>query len=223
MKLDEVLAWLEELAHRFDDQPRMSSDRDADEEPMREWATEVESAFRSILPDGHIIIRDWNKVMSDIPASQYVADVVHSSGVMGVLNAAISMIKKGRLGSLVDSIRAETESELLDQAELLLSRDFLPAGAVIAGGALETHLRRYITNRSLAVTGSGSISAYNGAVGQARKDDPNRHYSANEGKLVEAWGGIRNDAAHSPGTFPHSKDRVAQMIAGIREFIARNI
>ncbi len=73
---------------------------------------------------------------------------------------------------------------------------------------------------AIPVVGEGSISKYNGAVGQARKANPIL-YNANDGKLVEGWGGFRNEAAHNPGSFARSKEDVRRLIEGIREFIGR--
>jgi hypothetical protein len=47
-------------------------------------------------------------------------------------------------------------------------------------------------------------------------------YSVTDGKLVTAWGGIRNDAAHAPGSFARTAQDVGSMILGVREFIARH-
>ncbi len=119
-----------------------------------------------------------------------------------------------------DIPRIESESELLDQAMILVEADHRAAAAVIAGGALETHLRYYVDKHSVAITGDGSISKYNSAVGQARKANP-ALYSANDGKLVESRGGLRNEAAHEPAKFNRSKDEIKRTIEGIREFIRR--
>ena len=55
----------------------------------------------------------------------------------------------------------------------------------------------------------------------------NRHagtvevYSATDSKLVQGWGGIRNDAAHEPTKFNRTAAEVRLMVHHIREFIAR--
>ncbi len=90
---------------------------------------------------------------------------------------------------------------------------YLAAATVIAGGALEMHLKSYCDNHGLSVAGAGAISAYNGAVGQARKTTPGL-YNANDGKLVESLGGQRNEAAHAPGSFARSKEEVGRTISG---------
>ncbi len=56
--------------------------------------------------------------------------------------------------------------------------------AVIAGGALETHFRHYLDKHGITITGDGSISRYNNAVGQARKTNPGL-FTVNDGKLVD--------------------------------------
>ena len=129
-------------------------------------------------------------------------------------------MRDNRLSSFIDAIRIESESELLEQALVLVNADHRAAATVIAGGSLETHLRHYVDKHGIPVVGDGSISKYNNAVGQARKDNPNL-YSANDSKQVDAWGGYRNEAAHKPGEFNRSKEDVKRMIEGIREFISR--
>ena len=85
---------------------------------------------------------------------------------------------------------------------------------------MSSQLRHLNDKHGLTHTGSGSISAYNSAVGQARNAGQ-AIYSANDGKLDEGWGGLRNEAAHNPGKFTRSNDEVKRMIDGIRELLAR--
>jgi hypothetical protein len=120
----------------------------------------------------------------------------------------------------VDGVRAETVAELLQQAEGLLKSGHLVAAAVLAGGALESHLRHLCTTHSLTWAGAGSIATYDAAVAQARNLG-NTIYSATDTKCVIAWGGLRNDAAHSPTTFSASESQVQLAIDGILQFIAR--
>jgi hypothetical protein len=140
---------------------------------------------------------------------------------IGIFRAATRLLKDGRIGSLLDAVRVETEDELLDQATALLNAGHVIAAAVIAGGALETHLRHLVTKNSLEVKGDGSISKYDAAISKARNDGTASIYQATDTKLVTSWGGIRNDAAHEPTMFTHSKETVQRMIDGIREFISR--
>jgi hypothetical protein len=97
------------------------------------------------------------------------------------------MLKAGRLQGLAEGIQAETVGELLDQASSFLAGGYVVAAAVIAGGALETHLAHLCQRSGVTWSGDGSISKYNGAVGAARKQGISV-YSTNDGKSVEAWG-----------------------------------
>jgi len=123
---------------------------------------------------------------------------------------------------LADGVRAETEGEILDQALALLQSNYIVAAAVLAGGALETHLRHLaITKYGLTVIGDGTISEYDAVVAQARNSGALTTYGATDSKLIAGWGGIRNEATHSPVFFVRSSDDVRRMIEGIRGFMAR--
>ncbi len=183
-----------------------------------EWATEAESALAAVFPESHPTRQAWARIHKH-PKARFVGEVFDQ--FMGAFKGAYNQIRDNRLASLMDIIRLESESDFLDQATELVEADARAAGAVIAGGVLETHLKNYVDKHGLSFAGSGSISKYNSAVGQARKSNPGQLYSVNDGKLVEAWGGDRNDAAHEPSSFARTRADVKRMIEGIREFIGR--
>jgi hypothetical protein len=59
--------------------------------------------------------------------------------MLGVFQGAVRQIRNGRIGNLINTLRVETEDELLDQAQALLDaipNPLLVAATVIAGGAL---------------------------------------------------------------------------------------
>lgn len=145
----------------------------------------------------------------------------HSPALRGVVVAAVGQIKAGHLGSYADAVRAETVSELLDQADTLCSAADVIAATVIAGGALETHLLHLCTRHNIPFAGNGSISIYEGAIASARNAGTITLYDKSDSKQVTAWGGMRNDAAHEPLKFTRSKDDVSLMIGGIRQFVSR--
>ena len=122
---------------------------------------------------------------------------------------------------MVEGVKAETLVELLDQAESLVSNGAGLAAAVIAGGALETHLRHLVDRHELSFKGEGSIGAYNDAIGQARNQGTVEIYGKGDSTQVTAWGQTRNDAAHQPTKFDKSKEHVSLMVQGIRLFIVR--
>jgi hypothetical protein len=93
------------------------------------------------------------------------------------------MLRAGRLSSRVAGIQAETVDEVLEQSAALNSDKHTVAAAVLAGGALETHLRHLCLRAGLSWPGEGSIEKYNSAAGKACKAG-RELYSTNYGKLV---------------------------------------
>lgn len=197
------------------DQPVHEYDRDA----ASQWVTMARTALESVLPRGHAIVRQFEA------AAPEGGDVTEEHGfetLRGIFRAARRMLDDGYLSSILDGIRAETEIELLGQAENLLAAGYKVAAAVLAGGALETHLSGLCAKNGLAVAGAGSISKYDGAIAQERNSGGMVIYTAADSKSVIAWGGTRNGAAHDPTTFALSVEGVRLMIGGIRDFIARS-
>jgi hypothetical protein len=220
MSSAELLKWFDELVARGETFQVVQAEHGGNSrlavKDCHAWLSSAESALGSSLPSEHAIKKRWDNL---VKSSRAVTVPVVFASFLGVLTAARDLIRDGRLGSLIDRIRSETEGELLDQADALL-RSYRVAAAVIAGGALETHLRHLLSKLKLAIPVPGSIDKYDGIIAQARNAG-NEIYTANLGKLVKAWGGIRNDAAHDPGNFKWSEDDVRRMIEGVRDFIDR--
>lgn len=214
--MDTRLEWFERLVE--EGTPEAIRCTQVEELPsLRAWATEAEAALRSVFPPAHTLCRNWDQVLASSP------DRIFRQGayqMLGILRTAAALIREGRLSTLTDEIRAETATELLHQAEELVERNWLAAAAVIAGGALETHLSHLIAKHGLTVTGHGAISAYNQSVARERKAG-NSIYSTADHDQVESWGKLRNKAAHTPGEFDRGPDEITLMIEGIRQFVAR--
>jgi hypothetical protein len=180
------------------------------------WDAEADTAIRSVFPSWHRVRVNWE---ASEHHPRYHFSTRDFQRLAGAFKAGASLVRGGQLGSLADAIRAKTEDDLLDQADALLDRHVV-AAAVIAGGALETHLRHLVEKNSLAISGNGSIEAYNQAIAQLRNAGT-EVYSAILGKQITAWGGIRNNAAHDPANFKATKEDVRRMIDGVRDFIDR--
>jgi hypothetical protein len=116
-----------------------------------------------------------------------------------LVKMAHRLARDGRLDSMFDVVRAETVTELLDQADNLRKQGYLVAATVVAGGALETHLKHLCDKHGLTPSGSGSISKYDQIISQARNAGTVEVYSSGDTKKVTAWGNDRNCAAHTPG------------------------
>jgi hypothetical protein len=229
----ELIKWLERLLRVGRDVPTDLGARPIaivrDTQRALAWIAEAQSAIAGAFPMGHAVKQRWGDILErsksckidgfDASALYYDA---HFGQLLGVLEGGLAVLKGGHLQTLLDGIRAETVSEVLDQAETLLNRNYVVAAAILAGGALETHLLHLCVRLGISVAGEGSISKYDGAIGQARKSGDAGAYTVTDSKLVTSWGGIRNEAAHDPTKFKQTATDVQRMIAGIREFTARN-
>lgn len=195
------------------------------------WLTAVRAALEAGFPPAHGVCRDWNAIFDRAKTHRpygdkglLVSEPYSTAAIqqaIGVVSGAIELVKSGVLGRLTDAARAETVSEVLAQADALVSAGHLIGAAVLAGGALETHLLHLCERNGLTPAGAGSISKYDQAVAKARNEGAIEVYSATETKQVTAWGGVRNEAAHEPTKFNRSPEEVRLMIAGVRDFIAR--
>jgi hypothetical protein len=220
----DALAWLEKLEadgraiHPASFMVRRPTEATA-------WLTEAETALRAVFPHNHSVLTSWRAIFERAKTYGRAAAGVpffndNFDQAVGVVHAAVGVVRDGHLRGLLDGARAETVGEVLEQAALLVGSHAV-AAAVLAGGALETHLLHLCVRNGLTWPGDGSIEKYEGAVAQARNAGTADVYKATDSKLVKAWGGIRNDAAHKPTEFTRSAEDVRRMVDGVREFIAR--
>jgi hypothetical protein len=229
MNLEQTKAWFEQLAANRPKQhlPTKVGPSEYRVQEITAWGVEVESALHSTFPEGHPIRKLWQR--------EWTAFLENSGGLASrnwelyiptklypCFDSAKKMLEDGRLSSLIAGVKAETLDELLDQAAALLNSGQNVAATVIAGGALETHLRHLCGRHNIQWTGNGSISKYNDVIAQARKNGT-EVYSASDVKHVTAWGGLRNEAAHTPQAFSATNTQIEQMIGGVREFIKRTL
>jgi len=150
--------------------------------------------------------------------------VGQGNAVEGAFHAAKQIADSDTINGLIDIVRAETEADLLGQADTLLDAKAVAAAAVIAGGALETYLSSLIGRLAIPSQqhGDRGVSTYNNAIASYRRKNPNLPlYSAATGDQISGWAKMRNDAAHDPLRFSkdYSAERVRQMIDGIRSLI----
>lgn len=199
-----------------------------------EWTVRAGDVVKRVFPPGHHVRADWEQVEGRLKDSYLWGDVpshrideIQARAALGaarqVLFAAQAILESGA-ASLVDGVRAETVVEVLDQAADL-NRGPSPApvaAAVLAGGALETHLRHVCDRAGLlgGLTGHGSIEKYKGLLDQARNAG-NEIISKGDAKQITAWADDRNLAAHTPTKFAKGTEAVALIIEGIRQFITR--
>jgi hypothetical protein len=188
IRREDVLPWFEELDMKAKALPTevlgMTSPIKVHKmRAFQAWMSEAEAAIDGVFPPTHAIRTRWAKAEKQLEPFDDGAYVVGEVNI-GVFEAALSIIQSDRLGSLLDFVRVETENDLLDQAQSLLEANHRAAAAVIAGGALEVHLRSLCGKLGLTVPGDGSINKYDGAIGKARNDGVATAYSATDSKHV---------------------------------------
>lgn len=225
----EATGWIVSLSERVPTEDSSRAGFDGPSAAMSEWIAEASSAIESMLPPTHAIARQAQAALTrvrEIQASERRASnlegyLVALGSYVGAFRALERMASDGRLGTLVDAARAETENDVLEQSRELLSAGYLAAATVLCGGALEAHLRRLCQRHALEWVGDGSIAAYDAAIAQARKAHRALLYEKADSTQVVSWGQLRNEAAHSPATFKRGESEVRAMLDGVVSFLAR--
>lgn len=139
-----------------------------------------------------------------------------------VLNAVLQDAKTGSLWRGLWEAKNDTCTDILQQADALLLTRYFAAAAVLAGGALEAHLKDLCERHELNWQGDGSITKYQGALSAAQNRGDISFFSTGDGKFVTAWGDLRNRAAHTPASILAGDDvAISNMLLGIRDFIKR--
>lgn len=140
---------------------------------------------------------------------------------LGVLRSLKHDIENGYLESLSERIRGELFGDLLEMAFYLQLNGFEDDAVVIAGSALEGHLRQLCRKHGVDVNYKS-----NGYLIPKKANILNSElarvaaYEKLDQKNVIVWLGMRNGAAH--GYYDkYSAGQVGLLIDGVRNFITR--
>lgn len=222
MTQPDLLTWFDEIA--VSAQAVLQQPKDP---AVVSWLlSQMQSAIQAVFPPTHAVRRRWDDAHARVlrsPGSDVACpDAWILAEFVGIFLSAHAQLKAGRVSGLVDGIRVETVTECLEVAETLLSAGHPTASAVLAGGALEVHLRHLCGRFGVTWSGEGSIQKYNDALAKARNNGMET-ISASDTKSITAWGGRRNDAAHDPVKFAGTVEEVRLIVEGIRQFLARTV
>jgi hypothetical protein len=142
---------------------------------------------------------------------------VHSS-----LRALRDAVAADHLETASGLIHAAIFADFLEMAQHLLDEGYKDAAAVIAGSALEAHLRQLCVNAAIDTT----VTNAGGDIVPKKADRMNAElygakiYPVLDQKSVTAWLDLRNKAAH--GEYDkYLAPQVGLMIPGIRDFVTR--
>jgi hypothetical protein len=145
------------------------------------------------------------------------ADVSYVEGVLGILKGLRRDIEAGYLQTLEEELHADVFADFLDMADHLSKAKLPIPAAVVAGSALEAHLRALAEKAGVNTQARGQPKR----AGRLNDDLAKKGtYRKAEQKQIVAWQDIRNSAAHGDGEF--SPEEVRLMTQGIRDFIVRH-
>jgi hypothetical protein len=177
--LDEKQAidWLDALDERFTDTQAAKNGEDD------VWAaiySEMRAALETILPPGHVVLRQWQDAVKRANAIQkgnrvQVPERWVGGELLGILRTAISLLKAGHLRSLADGIRAETVAQCLDQAESLVRSGYVVAAMVLAGGGLRNTSAQPLFTVRPVMAGQWiyrGVQAGVGSISESRNPEP---------------------------------------------------
>ncbi len=142
--------------------------------------------------------------------------------LFGVVRALRTAFESGYLRSITELIHAELFSDFLEMADHLHQSGFKDPAAVVAGSALEAHLRKLCEKHRLP-TETETTSGLKATKADRLNADLCKAdvYTKLDQKSVTAWLDLRNKAAHGEHD-EYTTDQVALLIEGVRNFISRH-
>ncbi len=148
---------------------------------------------------------------------------LHTSSIMGIVQALKDDIEAGYIQTLVELIHGELFADFLEMAQHLCDAGYKDAAAVIVGSTLENHIRKLCDKHGIPTESPDK----DGNLRPVKSDTLNSElakanvYSKLDQKGVTAWLDIRNKAAH--GHYEqYTVEQVMLFLAEVRSFITRN-
>ena len=139
----------------------------------------------------------------------------------GIIKALRHDVEAGYLTSVRELAHGEVFGDLLEQADFLLKEGYKDPSAVIAGCALEAHLRSLCTKHGIDAEVRTDTDIKPKKADRLNADLAGAEvYGKLDQKQVTAWLDLRNKAAHAHFD-DYTKEQVALMVQGIRDFIIR--
>ncbi len=142
---------------------------------------------------------------------------VHTSSVIGVVKALRHDLASGHLQTLTALVHAAVFADFIEMAKQLAKSGYKDAAAVICGSTLESHLRELCKKYGIATEVGGRPKKADRMNAELAKATA---YSALDQKIVTAWLGLRNEAAHGEYSV-YDEKQVDDLISGAEHFIAR--
>jgi hypothetical protein len=144
------------------------------------------------------------------------------NGLVGTLKSLRTDVANGHLRQFESLVRADVLADLLAQADELVHSGYRLPAAVLAGAALEEHIRKLAAVNAVPTHGPDGRPRQASALNADLYSKANV-YSKAENAQVDAWQKLRNEAAHGLPTFMTTTNDsdIARMISGIRDFVVK--
>lgn len=183
------------------------------------FVTRAFSCIQRNAPADSIYFLDATKAVRDEEVGSYILE----KRLLGLLRGLRADIDQRKMERFEELVHGDLFSDFLDQAEYLLSEGsaYRRAAAILGGGTLEEHLRKLARKHAIDIVDPKDRPKKAGGINDELLTG--KAYGKTDHALVGAWLKLRNDAAHGQPDFEehHSADKVASMLHGVRELIAR--
>ncbi|MEU5046846.1 hypothetical protein [Streptomyces griseorubiginosus] len=175
-------------------------------------SSRLESAIDRLAAPGSSYARQLDLHRGDKRSSNKIREIY--SIALGLRDD----LKAGWTESVVEMVHADTHSDYLDMSDTLLRSGFKDAAAVIAGAALEVHVRALCTKNGVDTElGDGTPKKATVMNTDLKKADV---YATLQEKQVTAWMDLRNQAAH--GNYDkYDINEVRALVSGVRDFMLK--
>ena len=180
-----------------------------------EVATRLQTTIMRLAPMGSSYVSNLDELHKKFPILHYAS--TYNKTLPGMLRALRADYVAGYLKSIGELIHADIFSDFLEMAGYLLDEGYKDPAAVLAGGALEEHLRKLCEKHTITTTLAGRPKKAESMNAELAGSSA---YAKLDQKNVTAWLDLRNKAAHGHYT-EYEKQQVHLMIQGIRDFITR--
>jgi hypothetical protein len=146
-------------------------------------------------------------------------DPFPDQALYGVLAALKEDIANAKLATFEEMVRADVYGDLLGQAAgLLRDGKYYRAATIIAGAALEEHLKKLAAKHAINIAGMKAAQVRDELKKAGAFPEPQR-------ASIDGWQKLRNEAAHANPGFEGSDTKhvgsVEPMLMGIQAFIAQ--
>jgi len=190
-----------------------------------ELTTMLRSCIERWSPPGSSYARMAEHVPLGAPADldQALSDD-REGQLRGILSALMEDYRAGRVRSFIQLVHAALFDDFLGHAEHLLGESYPLPAAVVAGAALEEHLRQLAPLHGVSIASSNLKGKPLPRKASELNDDlhKGKAYSQPEWRQTQVWLDLRNEAAHGKPEFQKRTDAdIRPMVAGIRAFIVK--